>query len=75
MTVIRHKPIKPADVEKLRALAERLNDTWSPRVRMEIQQNFVREMTLRYGHEYATVMLTRAWRLAGRMQKGEQKYG
>ena len=52
------------DLKRIRELAKKLNEEWSPRRRMELQQNFVREMGAKYGQENAALMLTKVWKLA-----------
>ena len=68
------KYIKPEDVDKIRTLAKTLNEEYSPRKRMDIQQEFVREMGMKYDHESATMMLTKVWKLANRMRAKEEAY-
>ena len=74
MSKIGQKYIKPEDVEKIRELAKTLNEEYSPRRRRDIQQQFVREMGAKYGHETATIFLTRAWKIANRMQEQKEVY-
>ena len=62
----------PEDREKIRELAKALNNEWSPRKRMELQQNFVHEMTEKYGAENATRFLTKAWTLADKLRTREE---
>ena len=60
------------DIARIRELAKSLNEEWSPRRRMELQQSFVRDMGAKYGKENATLLLTKAWRLAHQMELKEQ---
>lgn len=69
MSQLGQKYIKREDVHKIHDLAVKLNETYSPRVRMDMQQAFVREMGAKYGHESATMLLTRVWKLANRMRE------
>lgn len=64
---------KHEDVEKIKELAKKLNNEWRASKRMDIQQEFVREMSQKYDHEYATMMLTKAWWVAEEMQKREMQ--
>lgn len=60
------------DIEQIRELAKKLNDEWSPKRRMDLQQDFVRKMGAKYGQENATLMLTKAWKLADKLRTREQ---
>lgn len=73
MTMTGQKQIKREDLGKLRDLAEKLNDTYSPRTRMDLQQKFVRDMSVKYGHESATRLLSRVWRLADKLKREEAR--
>lgn len=50
-------------------LAEKLNDEYRPRVRLELQKDYVRKMSVKYGHEGATQLLSNVWRLANKLQR------
>lgn len=71
MSQLGQKYIKRDDRHKIRDLAVKLNDTYSPKVRMDLQQAFVREMGAKYGQESAALMLTNVWRLAKRLKKDD----
>ena len=67
------KKVRREDLLKMRDLAENLNNVRSKKVRMDMQQDFVRDMAQIYGHENATHMLTRVWKLADRLREGEEE--
>ena len=74
MSLEGQKYIRREDLDKIRELAKMLNEEYSPKRRMDIQQTFVKEMTVKYNHETATLLLTRAWKLADRIRAREESY-
>ena len=61
------------DIDRIRDLAQKLNSEWRASKRMDMQQEFVREMSQKHDHEFATIMLTRVWRVADEMQRREKQ--
>ena len=68
-----YKPSREECVEKMKKLADDLRREPSARVRMMMQQNFVKEMSTAFGHERATRMLTVVWKYANRKETEEEE--
>ena len=74
MSVTGRKQIRKEDVGKIREFAEKLNAERSPKKRMDMQQEVVREMGEKYGHETATMILTKVWVVANKLKWEKELY-
>jgi len=66
-----YKPSRSEVVEKMKKLADDLKREKNVKVRMMMQQNFVKDMTPAFGHERSTRMLTEVWTLVKRREEEE----
>ena len=68
-----YKPSRAECVEKMKKLADDLKREPSARVRMMMQQNFVKEMSVPFGRERAARMLTVVWKYVNKRDTEEEE--
>ena len=66
-----YKPTQSECIEAMKKLADNLKREPNAKVRMMMQQKFVKEMSTAFGHERATRMLTSVWKYVNRREQME----